>query len=937
MNKFIFFIAVLLASFLAKIGFSQVDLSLAAPLDPNVRTGVLDNGFTYYVRHNQEPLGRASFYIIQNVGALLEEDDQNGLAHFLEHMAFNGTGNFEGKGVLNTLERHGVAFGRNINAYTSFSETVYNLSDVPVAPVGLIDTCLLILHDWANNLSLEEEEIDLERGVITEEWRTRRTANFRLREQWFPVVFEGSKWAERDVIGDTTVIIYHDYDTLRKFYHDWYRTDLQAIAVVGDFDVDEVEQKIIDLFSTIPPVEDAEERPIFTIPHREETAFVVATDEEATQSSINIYIVHDNNDGEEKNLEDLRNSLINSLYNQMTNQRIQELLQKGEPPFVNAGTTYGGFVRGYNAYSIRATANPGKQAEALDAIMTETERVERYGFAQSELERAKSNLLTNLESQYNEREKIRNDIFIRQYVNHYLTKGAATGIEFYYQFAQAILPTITTEEIHQKALEWIVEENRSVVITGPSDEKHLSRDEAMQIIESVKNKDIEPYLEEETASDLIDYELEGSEIVATKNLEEFDAVEWTLANGTKVVYRFADYEKDNVSLRAYSPGGHSLWDDEYVPEIDMIQQFIGAYGVGDFSAIALERMLTGKKVSILPVISDLSEGFNGSSTPRDFETLMQLTYLYFENPRFDLDAHNALMARYMAFVANMERDPQKIMQDSISAIVSNYHPRVRPLNTQLLEEIQFENFEKIYLDRFQNASDFTFFIVGNIPEQTAKEMAQKYLGSLSSSDREETWVDREVRSPQGETHKTIPLKLSTPKTQVNVRYVSQVEYNPHSILSMRILEGILRLRYTETIREDEGGTYGVGVGSVVRQYPVPEALVQMRFDTDPQRADYLKSIIYREIDKIIENGPTADDFEKTISNILKDREQSLRHNAFWMNNLVNLYVSGINMVSEDNYENLLNELTQADIQEFTTDFFENANLIDIMFVPIVEE
>jgi zinc protease len=926
-------VAALLATLLVKLGYSQEGLSQPVPLEQEVRTGVLDNGLTYYIRHNKEPKERASFYIIQNVGALLENDDQNGLAHFLEHMAFNGTGNFEGKGVLNTLERHGVAFGRNINAYTAFNETVYNLSDVPVAPEGLIDTCLLILHDWANNLSLLEDEIDLERGVIKEEWRTRRTANFRLREQWFPVVFEGSMWAERDIIGDTTVIVYHDPETLRDFYHDWYRTDLQAIAVVGDFDVDEVEDKVIELFSQIPAVEGAAERPIFKIPHREETAFVVATDDEATQSQINIYIAHENKDGQDKTLADLRDSYINSLYSQMSGQRIQELLQKGTPPFVMGSTSYGGFVRGYNAYSISVVANPNKQPEALEAIMVETERIKRFGFTESELERAKSNLLTSLENRYNERDKIRNDQFARQFAQHYLTKDVVPGIEFQYEFAQAILPTITADEIHAKACEWIIDDNRSIVITGPSDAEHLSEDQAKGIISKVESMEIEPYQDTETASSLIEEELIGAEIIATKELDEFDAVEWTLTNNVKVVYRFADYEKDNVALSAYSWGGSSLWDNEYVPSAEMMQTFVSSYGVGEFDAIALQRMLTGKKVSLSPWLSSVSEGFSGSSTPRDFETLMQLTYLYFENPRFDQEAHDALMSRYMSFVSNMEKDPQKIMQDSLTYILSDYHPRVRVLNTKMLEDINFEHIEKIYTDRFKDASDFTFFIVGNVDEDTAKGLAQKYLGSLTPLDRSENWVDREVRSPEGKTQKMIPLPLTTPKANVNVRYVNRLEYDRQNILELRVLEGILRLRYTETIREDEGGTYGVRVGSNISQYPLAEAQVIMNFDCDPGRADHLKSIIYREIDKIVENGPTSDDFGKTISNLLKDREQSRQHNSFWLNSLYGYYTSGINMSGEEYYEDILKDMTKDDIKAFASNFFVGADLIDIVFVP----
>ncbi|HKM92634.1 MAG TPA: insulinase family protein [Prolixibacteraceae bacterium] len=934
MSKLFIYLAAILVTFMVKFGFAQTDINQLAPIDPELRTGVLENGLTYYIRHNEEPKERASFYIIQNVGALLEEDNQNGLAHFLEHMAFNGTEHFEGKGVLNTLEKHGVAFGRNINAYTAFNETVYNLSDVPVKRDGLLDTCLLILHDWSNYLLLTEDEINAERGVITEEWRTRRNSSFRLREQWFPVIFKGSKWAVRDIIGDTTVIRYHEPQTLRSFYHDWYRTDLQAIAIVGDFDVDEVEQKVIERFSSIPAVADALPRPKFAIPHHNETYYVLATDKEATQSQVNVYIIHDNNDGEEKTLANLKEDYISSLYNSISSMRIQELLQKGTPPFVNGFTGKGSFVRGYDVYNVSTTANTNQEAKALEAIMIETERLRRFGVSESELERAKINLLTGLESRYKERDKINNDRYAAEYAEHYLVKEAVPGIEFEYQFVNEMLPTITAKEVSELAARWIKKDNRTIVITGPNDAVHITEAEAKNIIEKVEAMEIEPYNDVASGSSLIDGELLGSKIVASKKIEGYDAVEWTLANNTKVVFRHADYEKDNVSLMAFSKGGSSIWDDQYIPATEMINVFMEAYGVGQFDAITLQKMLTGKKVSIRPTVGNLTEGFSGSSTPKDFETMMQLLYLYFEKPNFDLESHDALMSRYMAFVANMEKDPRKIMQDSLSFINANYHPRVRSMNTAFLEEVKFEDIKNLYLDRIQDAGDFTFFIVGNIEEETAKAMVEKYIGSLSDNEREETWVDREINAPKGKTERIIPVALTTPKTNVNVRFVNNdVEYKQENVLAMSVFRGILDLRYTETVREDEGGTYGVGVGVALSQYPEPEGVVRINFDCDPSKADHLKSIIYREIDKIIAEGPTETDFNKTILNHLKDREQARNHNSFWLSSLYNLYFSGIDSANEENYELLLKNMTKNDIQQFVAKFFKTANVIDVVFVP----
>ncbi|MCF8359019.1 MAG: insulinase family protein [Prolixibacteraceae bacterium] len=934
MNKLFILLALLLTMLIVKFCPAQIDFSQPAPIDPEIRYGILDNGLTYFIRHNKEPKERASFYIIQNVGALLEEDNQNGLAHFLEHMAFNGTEHFEGKGILNTLEKHGVAFGRNINAYTSFNETVYNLSDVPTTHPGLVDTCLLVLHDWSNYLLLTEEEINLERGVINEEWRTRRTPSFRMRNQWFPVLFKGSKWAERDVIGDTTVIRYHDPETLRDFYHDWYRTDLQAIAVVGDIDVDDTEQKIIERFSSIPALENPKERPVFKVPQHDETYYVLATDKEAQQNQINIFTLHENNDDKVKTLNDIREGYIKSLFNSMTNMRIRELLQKGQPPFVAGAIQKSSFVRGYDSYSLLAIANPDEEDKALKAILAENEKIKRFGFNASELERAKINYLTNLESSYKQKDKIRNDSYCAGIRDFYLTGDPVTGIDFSYQFANAIMPTITVEEVNQKAKNWMKETNRTIVITGPGEgTTHLTKDEAINILAGASNMKVEAYIDAASSASLIEEELPGAEIVAEKQMEELDAVEWTLANNVKVIYRHADYEKDNVLLSAFSKGGTSLWDDEYVPSLQMATTFIEAYGIGEYDAITLQKLLAGKKVSLSPTLSGLTEGFSGSSTPKDFETMMQLTYLYFEKPRFDKEAHDALMSRYMAYVKNLEKDPRKIMQDSLTIIRADYHPRARTIGTQFLSEIDFNNIEEIYNDRFSDAGDFIFFIVGNIEEETAREMAQKYLGSLTDTDREETWIDRKVRRPEGLTEKVIPVPLTTPKANVNILYETDMEFNPENMLALKALEGILDLRYTEKVREEEGGTYGVGIGTDLNKFPVEKATVQINFDCDPNRADELKTIVYGEIDKIVDEGPTQVDFDKTIKNLLKDREQSREHNSFWLNALNNMYYTGLNTASEENYEDILNSMTQEDVQQLTKSLFNDPDLIDIVFIP----
>ncbi len=915
---------------------AQYDLNAPVPTDPAIRTGVLENGLTYYIRHNQEPKERASFYIIQNVGAILEEDSQDGLAHFLEHMAFNGTKHFPGKGVISTLEKHGIAFGRNINAYTAQDETVYNISNVPVAPNGLMDTCLLVLHDWSNYLLLEEEEIDAERGVISEEWRTRRDASFRTRAKMMPALLNNSKYAERDVIGKLDVIKGFEYDELRRFYHDWYRTDLQAIAIVGDFDADEMEQKVIKLFSKIPAVDNPLERYELKVAPKAEPTFALALDKENTQSSIAFYIRHQAESADSKNHQTLKTNYKRSLIRRMISTRIRELLQKGNPPFINGSVGFSNYPRTVSLMSVSATAKENEEATAFEAILTEVERVKRFGFTEGELERAKASMLLGYENYYKQRDKINHDSYCKEIANLYLENTPMPGIEYEYKFAQAIIPSITTEELATYFNSQYVDENRVIIISGPDKEgvKHLNKDEALAIVDRVANdSSIEAYVDEAVSSSLVENLPVEGKVVAERQLEDFDAVEWTLNNNTKVVYRYANYNKNQVALSSYSKGGSSLYAVADLPSVNMTSDFVPAFGIGDFDAIALQKALTGKKANVGFNIGGLSEGINGSCRTEDFETMMQLAYLHFEQPRFDEEAYNALMARYMAYVANMGDNPKKIMQDSITQIRTNYHERSLTFNTDYLNQVSFERMKAIYKERFNNAADFTFFIVGDIEKEAAKKLATKYLGAIASNDNTENWVDNNVNGPKGTTQKTIPLQLSEPKATVQIYYNGKLNYSPENQIGMSFISAILRLRYTESVREKEGGTYGVGVRASTSHFPKPEGNVSIQFDCDPERANDLIPLIYAEIEQMMKSGASEEDIIKTRKNILKSRTESKEQNSYWMNNIYSYYVNGINMSLAENYEDIVKNLTSNDIKKLAKQFFKKADKIEVVFVP----
>ncbi len=903
--------------------------------DPAFRIGKLPNGMTYYIRHNEEPKERASFYIIQNVGALLEDDSQNGLAHFLEHMAFNGTKNFPDKGIINTLEKHGVQFGRNINAYTAFTETVYNLSDVPVTKPGLVDTCLLVLHDWSHFLLLSEKEIDAERGVITEEWRTRRTAGFRMQRAMFPVLFKGSKYAVRDIIGDSAIIKHFKYDTLRKFYHDWYRTDLQCIAIVGDINVDDVEKSIKAQFSSIPAVENAQPRGEFLVPDHKETYFVQIKDKESPQYAVNIYIKHKAPKPEMKDAAYYRDQYANQLFNAMMGDRIAEMLQKGVPPFVSGSVNYGGFVRGYEAMGISATAKPDQGDVALKAIYTEAMRLLRYGFTQGEVDRAKSNMLTRIENQYKQRDKIRNDSYVSDVQSNFLTNEPLTSIDFDWMAVQQLLPTITTEELSAKAKKWIVPENRVIIVMGPDKEgaKLLTEPEALAILKEVEASDIKPYEDTKVSTSLIDKPLKGSLVVKTTPLPQFKAVEWTLANHAKVVYRMADYEKDNVAIRGISPGGSSLLPVDQLASAMMMPQFVGMFGVDTYDATTLKKMLTGKNVNVSVGLSELNETISGSSAPKDFETMMQLLYLKFEKPRFDKEAFQALKGRYAGMVAGLANNPQKIVSDSLTLIMTSNSKRTKLVVPAMIDELSIEQMEKIYRDRISDAGDFTFFIVGNLDEATVKPLVEKYIGSLTDLPRTEKWKDNNVNGPKGKTVREIAIPMQVNKATVVVNYNKQAAYDPKSNLILDIIKGVLTLRYTEEIREKEGGTYGVSVMGSSQHFPKAEKGLQMMFDAEPERSAHLKSIIYSEIDKIVANGPTAEDLDKVVKNLLKNREQNKLHNSYWMGTLSDYYQHNINTDAPENFEKILGSVTREDVKKYAAGYFKGADLVDLIFLP----
>jgi len=705
---------------------------------------------------------------------------------------------------------------------------------------------------------------------------------------------------------------------------------------VGDVDIDEVEKSITELFSKIPAVSEPLPRLEEKVPWHKETYFVLTTDREAPQTSVSVVTLHDAVLPEDKNLGYIRDQHVISLINSMLNTRISELLQKGNPPFVSGSISYGRFYsRSNDAFLISANAVKNEEAIALEAIYAEAERARRHGFGKEELDRAKASRLSSFENIFRQKDKIDNDTFIQGIQDYYLTGEPLTSIDFDYEFLKQIIDGITHEEATARLRQMMINENRTIIIQGleGDDIIHLTEQQAVGIINEIENSPLDPYEDQNVEESLINEQLSGSKIIRGIPVTDLGAVEWTLLNNARVVYRKADHEKDNILLTAFSFGGISRVSNEDVLAAAILPRVVTMYGAGDFDNITLQKMLAGKKAAVSVSLTETTEIISGSSTPGDFETMMQLLYLRFARPRFDAEAHNAITGRLAALVENMEKDPDKIKSDSISLITTGYHPRTPVYTKENIAKISVDDIERIYNDRFNSADEFIFFIVGNIEKEEVIPLVEEYIGSLPVRSREETWTDRKIGQPDGKVYREIKFPLTIPKATVYLAFEKDFSYEPCNYLGLEVIQGILDIVYNEKVREDESGTYGVGVMLSARKIPSETGEGVITFDCDPARAEELKSIIYREIDNLIKRGPDEENLRKAVNNLLKTREENKLHNSYWMNTLTRYYSYGINGDDPDNFENILKSYTAKDIKKIAGKMFRKADITDLVFKP----
>ncbi|TXN34962.1 insulinase family protein [Flagellimonas hymeniacidonis] len=907
------------------------------PVDLKVRKGVLKNGLTYYIYPTDVIKDAASYYIIQNVGSVLENEDQRGLAHFLEHMAFNGTKHFEGKGVLNTLQKHGAVFGKDINAYTSFDETVYNINNIPVKE-SLIDTCLLIVRDWANDLLLTDEEIDAERGVIQEEWRTRQSGHMRIFEKQLPIMSNHTKYADRMPIGKMEVVMNFDPKVLRQFYQDWYRTDLQAIAIIGDVDVDMVEKKVKSLFADIKAVENPLDRVLIDIPKNSEIQYVLATDKEVKTSHITFGVRHPRKNNTKDKRGDFKDELVNKIVTSLLFKRLAEISQNSSSSFLQASMGFGELLRNSNALFVDIDPKPNQQEEAFRSVMDEITRAYRYGFLPQELEREIANQKKDYENRIKklgDREIWRLAELIKQ---DFLKGKQIRDVEKEYDIAKGIMEGLTVDYLKNHFRKLLTQENRFLAITGVEGEQNLSQEKAKEIIyASERNDSLQPYVENPISDDLVaESEIVAGSVLAESVNKEIGSTTFELSNGVKVHYKFANEEENSVSLKATSNGGLSLLSDDELTSARFINYMLPEFGLASYSKTNLGKVLTGKTANVRFSISELGEHINGSSVTDDVETMFQLLYLHFVKPRFDKEAYEAYMDKVDNYLAMRSSNINEKIVDSVTVTVYGKNNPQKPIfDENYVHQVDLGKMERLYRERFNDPSDFEFFIIGDVPIDNLRTLLTKYIASIPSTGIKENWKPYNDQWVDRKIQKKIVLEMEDPKSSVRIQYRNTYEHTLRNELLARIFGDILKLRYTETLREEEGGTYGASVQSWISKRPIGQAFVKVSFDCNPQKVEQLKNIASNEIRKIAEGQVSEVDLRKTLTNYLKEREQAKSKNNYTMNLLYNYFWEGYNMNLPESFEHIVKGITTKDVTEFAKNMLDGAESYEIIFNPKV--
>jgi zinc protease len=910
--------------------FAQ-ELSSPMPLDPGVRTGSYDNGLRFFIKVNKEPENRAQIWLAVNAGSVLEDDDQQGLAHFVEHMSFNGTEHFSKNELIHYMESIGMRFGPEVNAFTSFDETVYML-EVPTDTTEMVETAFQILEDWSHLLRFDEEEIDKERGVIGEEWRLGRGAQMRMLDKQLPVLFKGSKYANRLTIGQKAVIDTCHYDTLRRFYTDWYRPDLMAVIAVGDFDPDWIEGLVEKHFSALPAHDSPRARETFSIPDHDETLVSVVTDPEATHTTVTVMFKSDL--VPMKTIADFRRHLTERLHDDMLNDRLVELTKEAEPPFLFAFMGEVPIVRTRRLQMVAAVVNQDGIEAGLEALLIEATRASRHGFTATELGRSKAELTRNIEKAYNEKDKTKSAEFSRELLNLFLRETAAPGIDYEYEMAMKLLPEITLAEINQIAASRVGEKNR-VVLAGAPEKEDVAvpmEEDLVAVFERVEKAEIEPYVDKALDQPLVAEEPEAGEIVEEFFTDELGVTQWTLSNGLRVFLKPTDFKNDEILFYAYSPGGVGLAADDIHVSAEAAAMVVNESGVGEFNSVELEKKLSDKVVTVDPYIGYLREGLSGSASPQDMETMFQLIYLYVTAPRKDADAFESFLTKMEGVFENRSASPEAAFYDTLQVTLAQGHHRARPWNVDILKEIRIDDAYDFYTDRFSDAGDFVFFFVGNFTPEEIRPHVMTYLGGLPSTDRKESWADMGITPPKGVVEKTVEKGIEE-KGQVAIVFTGAMDWTPERKYALGSLAEVMEIDLREMLREDLGGTYGVSINYQAEQFPREEYQLQIAFGCDPGRIEELTQAVFVQVDSLLTYGPDPDYVDRVRESQLRAFETNMKENRYWLGRLHSRHFAGEDLAGMLRDPELVQALSMEMIKEAAADYLNVENYVRVVLVP----
>jgi len=909
------------------------DLNKPIPADPNIKIGKLDNGLTYYIKLNKKPEQRVELRLAINAGSVCETEGQQGLAHFCEHMCFNGTKNFPSNKMVNMLEEMGVKFGAELNAGTSFDEIVYMLK-VPTDKIEWINRGFQVLEDWAHQVSMEDVEIDKERGVIVEEWRLGLGANERMQTKYIPVILKDSKYAERLPIGKVDVIKSFPYDTLRDFYKSWYRPDLMAVVVVGDIDPVLAEEKIKEYFGRIPKAVNPKTRVEFPVPDNVEPLISVVTDKEATGFGVNIFFKHPKRDN--ISFTDYRASLARSLYTGMLNNRLQEIGQKPDAPFLYAGVGYGSFIgRTIDVYSLSAGAKENQMEKSLEVMLTENERVRQFGFTATELEREKKDILSMYEKMAKESDKTESRSYADEFVRNYLTRECIPGIQKEFEITKEYLPGITLEEINKLGQEWITGENMLALITAQEKEgvKVPTENQVMDIIKAIKTMKMEAYVDKVSDVPLLSELPAASKVVKRTDNNIFGFTELTFGNGVRMILKSTEFKNDEIVLSAYSPGGTSLYPVSDIMSATLAATIITQSGLGEYDFIGLQKKLSGNTAKLSPYINELREGVNGNCSPKDIETMLQLNYLYFTRTRKDENAFNAYISRLRNMIKPMRSTPQMIFADTLSKIVSQNSPRVIALPSEAqLDQVNLDRVIGIFKERFADAGDFTYLMAGNFKVEEVIPLLEKYIGGLPSTKRKETWKDVTPGFPKGLVVVDVP-KNSEPQSTVAMVWKGDFKWKEKDRQSFTMLMNILSIKCRESMREDQGGVYGVSINGSASKLPKPKYSITSTWGCNPENIKKLSQTVLDEMGKIKREGPTDIDLNKVKETLIRERETRLKENSFWISALQGLYLNGDRLLSLENYKTFINSFSGDDIKAIANKYLNTDSYVQVALTP----